>query len=335
MKERPILSDEETIIRFIKRFFKGRIERNTIIPFGDDSFSVKTKGKFIVLNSDMLVAETDVPEELGFYYGGWKFVTMNVSDLAAKGVAPRYFIMSLGIPRSLDEEKFVEFLRGMRDCMDFYDIYLIGGDTNEACDFIASGTVLGYSEGNLMLRKGASPGDYLLVTGDFGNTAAAFKIILEGVKCSEGLKERILKSVSKPVARIEEGLKMAKCGLISSCIDSSDGLSRSLYELMRANGFGFKVSELPVSELTLMFSKETSVDVKDLVFYGGEEYELVFTVKREKWKDFIEYSDEVGIKYKKIGEVIEERKVLFEVEGKLLEVKEGGWIHFDSKRRRC
>jgi len=334
LREKPIMSDEDTIISFIKEFFRERIPKKMAIPFGDDSFGVDSEGKFIVLNSDMLVAETDVPEALGFYYAGWKFVTMNVSDLAAKGVIPRYFIMNLGLPRSLNEEKFLDFLNGVREGMEFYDIYLIGGDTNESCDFIASGTVFGYSEGNLMLRKGASPGDHLLVTGNFGNTAAAFKIILEGVKCSKDLREEIFKSIVKPVARVKEGVKMAKCGFISSCIDSSDGLSRSLYELMRMNGFGFKVSELPVSDLALRFSKETSVDLTDLVLYGGEEFELVFTVKRENWEDFIRYADKVGIPYKKIGEVIDERKVLLEGKEGVFEVEEGGWIHFDSKRRK-
>ncbi|MCD6529097.1 thiamine-phosphate kinase [Candidatus Bathyarchaeota archaeon] len=301
------------------------------ISFGDDVSAVTLDEDMLaVLTVDMFVGKTDMPPGMTLYQAARKAVVMNISDLASKGVKPSAVLTSLGLPRGLSRKEIVEIGRGLNSGAREYGAYVIGGDTNEASDLIIDCVAFGKTERkNLISRSGAKPGDIVATTGDFGNTACGFKILLEGFYAPENLKERILRSVYEPKARVAEGYALARSRSVTASIDSSDGLAWSLYELSKMSGVGFLIDEPPVSPETEAFAKLHSLDPVNLCLYGGEEYELVLTVKPERWLEARSLISKLGSELKRIGVAIEEKSLKLKLNGEVTPIEPKGWEHFE------
>lgn len=300
------------------------------LPFWDDAMAVDLgDGRAVVLNTDMLVWETDVPRGMTPYQAARKAVVMNFSDLGAKGVQPQGFMVSLGIPRDLEIEAVEEMARGFEAGAHEYGGYVIGGDTNEASDIIISGAALGIArKDTLIKREGAKPGDILATTGPFGLTAAAFKILLEGMEAPEDLRETLTQSVYLPEARIREGVALAESGALTSSIDSSDGLSVSLHDLSRSSGVGFRVEALPIPPEVEVYAEHHELDPSDLALFGGEEYELVFTVTEERLEDARKALAAVSCDLLELGVATHETGIVAVKNGVVSPIEKRGWEHF-------
>jgi thiamine-monophosphate kinase len=254
---------------------------------------------------------------------------MNFSDLGAKGVQPQGFMASLGIPRDLEVESIEEMARGFEAGAREYGGYVIGGDTNEASDIIINGVALGIAQKDKIIkREGAKPGDILATTGPFGLTAASFKILLEGLEAPERLRETLVESVYNPKARIVEGIALAESGAATSSIDSSDGLSVSLYDLSRSSGVGFRIKNLPIPPEVEIYSEHHELDPDDLALYGGEEYELVFTVTEGRLEDAREALAAVGCELLELGVATRETGIVMVKNGVENPIEKRGWEHF-------
>jgi thiamine-monophosphate kinase len=300
------------------------------LPFWDDATAIDLgDGRAVVLNTDMLVWETDVPRGMTPYQAARKAVVMNFSDLGAKGVQPQGFMASLGIPRDLEVETVEEMARGFEAGAREYGGYVIGGDTNEAPDIIISGTALGVArKDKIIKREGANSGDILATTGLFGLTAAAFKILLEGKEPPEGLRETLVESVYNPKARIVEGVALAESGAATSSIDSSDGLSVSLHDLSRSSGIGFRIKDLPIPPEAEAYAEHHELDPSDLALHGGEEYELIFTVAERRLEDAREALAAVGCELLELGVATRETGIVMVKNGVESPIEKRGWEHF-------
>jgi len=300
------------------------------LPFWDDAMAVDLgDGRAAVLNTDMLVWETDVPKGMTPYQAARKAVVMNFSDLGAKGVQPQGFLASLGIPRDLEVEAVEEMAQGFEAGAREYGGYVIGGDTNEASDIIINGVALGVAQKDRIIkREGARPGDILATTGPFGLTAAAFKVLLEGLEPPEGLRESLIESVYHPEARVKEGIALAESGAATSSIDSSDGLAVSLHDLSRSSGVGFKVETLTIPPEVKAYAEHHSLDPYALAFYGGEEYELVFTVEEGRLDDAREALEAVGCELLVLGTVTRETDIIILEDEVEKPIEKRGWEHF-------
>ena len=300
------------------------------VPFWDDVSAVSLgEGRAAILKTDMLVWETDVPGGMTPFQAARKAVVMNFSDLGSKGVRPIAFLASLGLPRSLGVDVVEEMARGLDAGAREHGAYVIGGDTNEAGDVIISGTAYGvaYVE-RLMRREGARPGDVLATTGGFGKTGAAFKILLEGFEAPPRLRGPILESVYMPRARVEEGVALAESASVSASMDSSDGLAMSLHDLSRSSGVGFKIDRLPASPEAAEFAELHGLDLCDLVLYGGEEYELVFTVKPDGLDAARAALGRAGCSLIEMGEATADRCIVYVDDGVERAIRQAGWEHF-------
>ncbi|MCD6262819.1 thiamine-phosphate kinase [Candidatus Bathyarchaeota archaeon] len=319
---------ERRVIEIIMEYLEEMPEMP--IPFWDDVSAVDLGGgRLAILKTDMLVWSTDIPPGMTHYQAGRKAVVMNISDLAAKGVRPLAVLVSLGLPRDLQGEEVAEIARGMNDGAREYGAYVLGGDTNEAGEVIISGMAFGIAEGKkIMRRDGARPGDILATTGAFGKTAAGLKILLEGLEAPADLRSSLVEAVFMPRARVEEGVALAESGVVTASMDSSDGLALSLYDLSRSSGVGFRVDRLPAAPEARRFAELHGLELSDLVLYGGEEYELVFTVKPEGVEEARRVLRRVGRELIVIGEVTEEKEILYRVNGELRPIRPGGWEHF-------
>jgi thiamine-monophosphate kinase len=303
------------------------------VPFGDDVSAVSIgDGRVAVLKTDMLVGKTDVPRDMSLWQAARKAVVMNVSDFAAKGVEPKAILVSLGLPRDLMRKDVDEIARGLNAGAREYGAYVVGGDTGEASDLIIAISLFGTAEQKaLMLRSGAKAGDIVAVTGFFGKTAAGLRLLLDGYAASQDLREVLLSSVCMPKARLREGLALCGSRAVTASIDSSDGLAWSLHEVARMSGVGFVISSVPVADEVRRFAEFNGLDALELALYGGEEYELVVTVKPKLWVDAETAVEAVGGRLLPVGKVTRNRRVLLDVDGKKRPVEARGWEHFKSK----
>lgn len=295
------------------------------VPFGDDVSAVSLgHGKLAVIKSDMLVGRTDVPASMSLWQAARKAVVMNISDLAAKGVKPLALLASVGVPRNFTEKDVKQIGDGLNAGAREYGAYILGGDTNEASDIIISCVVFGVGkQKQLMLRSGAKPGDIVAVTGVFGKPAAGLKILFQKFSVEAKLKKILVDAVLMPHARLEEGLALAQTGAVTASIDSSDGLAWSLHELSKASNVGFLIDRIPIADEARKFAEKHGLNLVELCFYGGEEYELVVTVKPELWEKVAKVAPLI-----KIGLVTEKKALVFEKEGERVPIEPRGWEHF-------
>ena len=134
-----------------------------------------------------------------------------------------------------------------------------------------------------------------------------------------------------PQARLKEGLALAGSRAVSSSVDSSDGLAWSLHELSRMSGVGFAISSVPVADEVKRFAEFNGLEALELALYGGEEYELVVTVKPRLWGDAEDAVEGVGGRLLPIGKVVREKRVVLELDGKKRPIEARGWEHFKSE----
>jgi thiamine-monophosphate kinase len=322
---------ERKIIELIRAHLEAM--PNAPVPFGDDVSAVNIgNGRVAVLKTDMLVGKTDVPRDMSLWQAARKAVVMNISDFAAKGVKPVAALVSLGLPRDLMRKDIEEIARGLNAGAREYGVYVVGGDTGEASDLIIAISLFGTAERTaLMPRNGARAGDIVAVTGFFGKSAAGLRLLLDGFVASKELLEVLLASVCMPQARLKEGLALSDSGAVSASIDSSDGLAWSLHELARMSGVGFVVTSVPVADEVRRFAEFNGLDALELALYGGEEYELVVTVKPKRWVAAETAIEAVGGCLLPVGKVTRDRQVLLDVDGKKQAVEARGWEHFKSK----
>jgi len=320
---------ERKIIEMIRRRL---ILPRTPIPFGDDVSGVRiSDSRVAVLKTDMLVGKTDVPPGMSFWQAGRKAVVMNVSDFAAKGVRPIALLVAIGVPSSFLEKDVMQLAEGLNAGAREFGASILGGDTGEASDLVVTCSLFGLGEKSLIpLRNGARAGDIVAVTGFFGKSAAGLRMLLENVFSSPALRRTFLDAVLLPRARLKEGLALAQTKVVSASIDSSDGLAWSLYELSRASRVGFLIDSLPVAPEVLQFAKRNELDPVELALYGGEEYELVLTIKPRFWRKALHATEQVGGSLLRIGTVTKETEIILHWNEKSVAIEPRGWEHFKS-----
>jgi len=304
---------------------------NMQLPFGDDASAVDLgTNKLAVINMDMLVSKTDVPKSMSIWQAARKAVIMNISDLAAKGAQPKVILASIGIPPNMTKTDIQQIGHGLNTGAREYNVYILGGDTNESSDLVISCMALGVChKKQLVKRSGAEPGDYLATTGSFGKTAAGLKILMNGLSAPKNSKE-LVESVLMPKARVKESLTLAQSKAATASIDSSDGLAWSLHELSQASNVGFRLDKVPIAPEVERFAELHGFDPLELALYGGEEYELLVTVKPKLWQTAQKAVETVGGNLTKLGQVTEDRQILLGTDEKTVVIEARGWQHFKS-----
>jgi thiamine-monophosphate kinase len=298
----------------------GRLPRG-YSPIGDDVAVLPSSPGKLVLKSDMLVGRTDVPPGMTWRHAGRKAVAMCVSDFASKGVSPQALMVSLGIPRTLKEQDIRAMVRGFQDGMTEWDLHLVGGDTNEADDVMIDCILAGFTD-RIVERRGAGPGELVVVTGEFGTTSAGLKILLEKARAAPGFRKTALENVYRPSPRLKLGLALRD--YLSSSMDSSDGLAICLHTLAEASKVGMRIDRLPYGGRSLeKFASENHYRVDELVLYGGEEYEIVGTVPKSKIEKAQAAARAVESELIVIGETTGESGIVT-ASGRVIEKR--GWI---------
>lgn len=282
----------------------------------DDTAITKVTSTNLISTCDMLIQSRHFPENMSYFEMGFKAVTVNVSDLAAMGAEPLGFLLAIAIPKDLELDSFKEIIDGVSSACDYYDIPLIGGDTNEASEIIMSGTALGLCDNPLMMDA-YSIGDVVAVTGDIGHAALGFRL--------DDFNNVYVKKALKPLARIKEGIILRESGA-TSATDITDGLASELYQIKK-DSFGFMIYEelLGISDEYKKYCESSGLSYLDLVLHVGEDFELLFTIPEDKL-------DDLDIDYNVIGEVTDSGVVEITLKNGIVEkIENKGYEHYVSE----
>jgi thiamine-monophosphate kinase len=316
---------EREAIRIIERLIKS----DAVVGIGDDCAAIDIGDKFLLITTDMMVTKAHIPKGMNAYDIGWSIIAVNLSDIAAMGGKPLGLVTAIGITRGHPIEFLEQMVDGMNDCARRFNTSVVGGDTKEHDDLVLCGTAFGEIDKNkILLRKGAKPGDLIAVTGQLGKAGAGF----HSLKRQLDLKDAEA-ALRRPWPRIKEGMALADSGFVTSCMDISDGLSASIFEMSRVSGMTYEIDYTKVP-------KAPEVDMafhdlerqKDLVLNFGDDFELLFTIKREAEEQLTKLSKDVGTPMTVIGKVTSGEQNILIDNGKREKLENLGYEHFRTRQ---
>jgi len=325
MKTLGTLGERETI-RIIEKIIKS----NATVGPGDDCAAIDMGDKFLLITTDMMVTKWHMPKGMGAYDIGWSIIAVNLSDIAAMGGTPLGLVTAIGITRGHPIEFIEQMADGMNDCARRFETSVIGGDTKEHEDLVLCGTAIGeVSKKGILLRSGSKAGDLVAVTGYLGMAGAGYHSMKRELNLKEA-EDRL----KRPWPRIKEGMALSKSGFVTSCMDISDGLSTSIFELSRSSGNTFEVdyTRIPkAKEVSLAFQDKERQ--KDLVLNFGDDFELLFTIKREAEPMLQKLSAELECPLTVIGKVTSGEENILIDEGKREKLENLGYEHFRTRQQ--
>ncbi len=264
---------------------------------------------------------------------GWKALAVNLSDVAAMGGRPLAAVVGLGLPRGTEVKQVEALYRGLRDCGRRFSCPILGGDTNQSRGgWMISVTVLGEAKARPILRSGARSGDELWVTGELGGAALAWQAWEKGQGFPTG--SPFQGRLNRPEPRLAWGQLLAKSKMLSAMIDISDGLAGDLGHLSEAGKVGFRVdvAVIPRPKGFPELCRKKKISELRTLLSGGEDYELLFTVKQEKGRNFSRWLKRQNIAATRIGEATRGERIEFRNRGSLIKEKFQGYCHFKQKR---
>jgi len=257
---------------------------------------------------------------------------------------PSQVTVSLGISSKYSVEDIEELYSGINKAAKNYSINIVGGDISSSyAGLVINITVLGFQEKNkIVYRDGAKLGDLIVVSGDLGSSFLGLKIlqrekaVLTGHKIPKLAINEIEEKLKEYTYLIQRQIKPEpRQGVIkffnenkiqpTSMIDISDGLYSELNHISKATGLGYKIfeSKIPIQQETKNASLDFGIDYLSAALYGGEDYELLFTISPE-FKNEINKLDGLTI----IGELVkDEVGVIIKNNGEKLKIENGGWDH--------
>lgn len=321
---------------------RKRVTSSIVTGIGDDAAVFRNNsGKETVISVDLLIEDIDFRRTTTPpYLLGHKALAVSLSDLAAMGSRPLSALLSIGVPEDIWQTDFVDRMYdGWLDLANRYGVQLIGGDTSRAHEHIVIDSIaIGEcSAGLAVKRAGASPGDQIFVTGSLGAAAAGLRLIERGAHLAEQnladedsqKLDHVLLRQLRPEPRVGWGIVLGEERLATAMIDLSDGLSSDVNHLCDESKVGALIdaSLLPIDERVVELCGRRALDPLQLALHGGEDFELLFTVKPENVARLPKRVD--GVEIKRIGEITAASENVKISEGtRTWDLRPGGWKHF-------
>ena len=307
---------------------------------GDDAAVIGEKDPYRVITTDLLLE--GVHFDLSYSplkHLGFKAVAVNISDVAAMNAIPKQITVSLALSNRFSVEAVQELYEGIYLAADNYKVDLVGGDTTSSrSGLVISVTAIGeVNKEQISYRSGAREKDIICVTGDLGGAYVGLQV-LEREKqvflSNPNMKPELDKygyitgRQLRPDARMDIIHELRELQVVpTSMMDISDGLASELFHISRLSQAGVIIYEdkLPIDKQTFDTAVELGLDPITCVLNGGEDYELLFTIKQE---DFTKLEKHPDIHF--IGHITkeEEGKYLVTKSGTAVTLKAQGWQHF-------
>ncbi|MBA3829592.1 MAG: thiamine-phosphate kinase [Taibaiella sp.] len=288
------------------------MQAGTLLSVGDDAAVVDNFGRQTVISTDLLLEGVHFDlMYMPLKHLGYKAVAVNLSDICAMMATPTHITVSIGISNRFSVEALDEFYDGIYAACSQYNVDLIGGDTTTSHKgFVISITAIGeVAPGKFVTRDGAKPNDLLCVSGDLGAAYVGLqllerekKIFMETPQVQPDLENRsyIIGRILKPEPRADIVTWLQENDIMpTSMIDVSDGLSSEILHLCTRSHTGCVLYEdkIPIHAETREMAFEFNIDPTACALSGGEDYELLFTVKQEEYEKIAKNSNITVIGY--------------------------------------
>ncbi|MEE9439524.1 MAG: thiamine-phosphate kinase [Saprospiraceae bacterium] len=320
------------------------IRRSTTLKsIGDDAAIIANNEEVTVISTDMLVE--GIHFDLMYTplkHLGYKSIVVNLSDICAMNCIPSQVTVSIAISNKYSVEALEELYAGINLACKLYNVDLVGGDTTSSPKGMAmSVTAIGQAKlSNIVHRSGANIGDIICVTGDLGAAYLGLQLLerekqiyldTPGVQPDFEELDYIVGRQLKPEARLDAIQFMAKENLIpTSMIDISDGLASELFHICKQSNVGAYIEEskIPLHPQAEEQAIKMGLGPMTCALNGGEDYELLFTIKQEDLEK-VKYMPDVYL----IGEIVSRADgiTLHTTGGKVHPLKAQGWNHFDEE----
>ncbi len=316
---------------------------SSIIGVGDDAAVIDHFGKQTAITTDLLIE--GVHFDLMYTplrHLGYKSVVVNLSDIYAMNAIPTQITMSIATSNRFSVEALDEFYEGVYAACEKYGVDLIGGDTAASQKgFIISVTALGEVNPDKIVRRStAGIGDLICCSGDLGASYLGLlflerekKIYLESPGVQPDLEQEsyVIGRLLKPEARKDIVEFFEEKQIIpTSMMDISDGLSSELLHICKASECGCVIYEekIPVSEETRKAAYKFEIDPTACALSGGEDYELLFTLRQEDYEK-ITLQEKISV----IGYITEAGKgeTIITKAGNAHPITAQGWNAFKNK----
>ncbi len=283
------------LIDHLTRNFKIT-QKTTDLGIGDDAAVMDFKGQKCVLSTDLLIE--GVHFDLSYVplkHLGYKAVVVNLSDIYAMNATATQVTVSIAISNRFPLEALEEFYAGIETAAKLYNVDVVGGDTTSSTTgLIISVTAVGYAnQEDLTYRSGAKNNDLLVVTGDLGAAYMGLQVLEREKQVFQVNPNSqpdldqytyLIERQLKPEARkdIPELLKALEVKP-TSMIDISDGLSSEVIHLCKQSKVGVNLYEekIPLDPAVISICEEFKLNSTTVALNGGEDYELLFTIKQE------------------------------------------------------
>jgi thiamine-monophosphate kinase len=319
----------------IERYFRGPAAalcaRRGDVPLGigDDAAILDVPaGRQLVAALDALVEGRHFPRGAPARSIGHRALAANLSDLAAMGATPAWFLLSLTMP-AVDEQFLADFAAGMLALAERHGVALVGGDTTGG-PLVVSVQALGtIAPGAALTRAGACAGDLVYVSGTPGDAAAGLTLLLDaaaGSGLDEPHRRALIERFEYPEPRVQLG--QALVGLATACVDVSDGLAADAGRLAQASGCALSIdaANLPLSAALRAYAGDAGA--VRLALTGGEDFELCFTIAPGREAELAAQLDIVKCAATRIGTVAAGSGIKVQEHGRELALDLRGFDHF-------
>jgi thiamine-monophosphate kinase len=243
---------------------------------------------------------------------GWRALAVNLSDIAAMGGVPRYALVSLLIPPSVGSAALEDLYAGMAELARLHNVAVVGGNVSATSGPLAVDvTLLGEAE-QPVLRSGARPGDGIWITGTAGKAAAGRFLLEHPAAAPAAGRDMLAAAYRRPTPRVGAGQALgtlARSGLVTAMIDTSDGTASDLLHLADASHVGVRLdaARLPAPEGLAEAARAAGVAPERWTLGGGEDYELLFTAAGAFDARAGDLAASVHLPVTRIGDVLPER----------------------------
>ncbi|MDN4075835.1 thiamine-phosphate kinase [Fictibacillus terranigra] len=282
-------------------------QSSLILGIGDDAALIKGSALDQIVCLDTMVEGVHFTKAtLTPFHIGHKALAANISDIAAMGGIPLFYLVSISIPAGWDEEELSRIYKGMAALAEEYEMDLIGGDTvSTTGPLVLSVTVLGQVEqGRKLLRSNAEPDDLVFVSGPVGDSAAGLSLLLERSHQGKFSKEEslLVKEHQLPLPHVEAGRILAKSDRRVALNDISDGVASEAHEIAEASGVSITLfyDKLPKSEAIKHYPGEMQ---DEWMLFGGEDYKLIGTMSPDGFPEVQAACEKAGCCLTVIGRV--------------------------------
>ncbi len=318
------------LIESIREKLKLPSNETILVDIGDDAACVRLAGLALLTIDSYLEAVHFQPTRYSYPDIGYRCLAASVSDVAAMGGRPRFALVSLQIPGHTKVGDVAALYSGMIEIASTFDFRIVGGDTVRSERLGVTCAIVGEAE-TVIERRGAQVGDSILVTGNLGASSLGLRLMNEKIDSTRALP--FIKAHKKPTPRIKEGLILGSSGAVTAMIDISDGLATDVHHLAHESEVGAVIwaGEIPLVEGFEEIARECGVAPLDFALYGGEDYELLFTLPEDRRSELAtKVRTATGTKVTEIGTVVAESTVLLERKGERTPLARRGFDHFKS-----